>query len=60
MVMSLPYSTFFWLFVPMGLLIVLSLLTLFTQIRKERMEKNSVLISENFKQVEKSANVRGS
>ncbi len=60
MVMSLPFSTFFWLFIPMSLLIVLSLMSLFLQIRKERLEKKPVLISENLEQIKKTANVRGS
>ena len=54
MVMSLPFSTFFWLFIPMSLLIVLSLMSLFLQIRKERLEKKPVLISENLEQIKKN------
>lgn len=60
MIMSLPFATFFWLFIPMSLLIVLSLMTLFLQIRKESLEKQHEFISENLKQIKKTANVRGS
>lgn len=58
MIMSLPVSTFFWLFVPMSLVIVLSLITLFRQIGKENLEKNYLSISENSNSIEKSANAR--
>lgn len=44
----------------MSLLIVFSLINLFMQLRKERLEKDSVLISESLEQIEKSVNVRGS
>ena len=62
MVMSLPLSTFFWLFIPMSLLIVFSLINIFMLLRKERLEEDpvSIPVSENLEQIKKTADVRGS